>query len=102
MRIPPLVLALTLGCGTTGLPDGSEPPGRSAAPPAFIKLQPLATPAARSPVLVALEQEMGRSKVALREQPAAPHYLAYTVVDRVWTRMEAVDGALVADFSDHT
>jgi hypothetical protein len=67
MRIPPLVLALTLGCTTTGLPGGEAPPGRQAAPPAFTSLQSLATPAPKSPVLVALEQEMARSKVALKE-----------------------------------
>jgi predicted Zn-dependent protease len=103
MRLPPVFLALTLGCTTTGLPGGPEaPPGRAAPQPSFTPLAPLAIPAAKSPVLVALEQEMARTRAALKEQPAAPHHLAYTVIDTVWTRMEAVDGALVADFSDHT
>jgi TldD protein len=101
----PLLLLLALGCTTTGLPGGMStepPPGREAPPPQFTTLSTLATPASKAPVLLALEQELARAKTALWEQPSAPHHLAFTVTDEVWTRIQARDGALEATYADHT
>src|SRR5688500_4181556 len=106
MRVAPhLPLLIALACSTGGLPNGispEPPPGRSVSPPAFTALPPLQSPAVKSPVLVALQQEVMRAKAALAEQPMPPHFLSYSVSDEVGTRIKAEGGALVATHSDHT
>jgi predicted Zn-dependent protease len=97
-----VALASTSACAApTPMPMRELPPGRPTQPLAFVKLEPLAAPATKSPVLVALEAELARARTALHEQPSPPYFLAYTVRDVVSTEMQAKDGALVADESSH-
>lgn len=59
------------------------------------------TPAARSPLLDILAEEIQRSAAVLSKQPAAPaYYLAYQIYDRRQVVIETEGGALVTDDDD--
>lgn len=64
--------------------------------------QPAASPGQKSPVIVAMEQELERTMAALKSADPAPYYIGYTITEQQRSEVQGSNGALLHSFEGRT